>query len=371
MKTFQEKKGINGLMRILVLNGSPRGESSSTLKISKSFVNGMKRAGDEVKILNLKDYNIAHCLGCFSCWTRTPGECVQKDDATWIFKDYLKADVVVWSSPLYSFGLTSIAKTLLDRLLPVYQPIIKEREQQEGAMHPYRFDLSYQKYVLVTGCGFYAYENNMEALVKQFEIMYGDALVKIICTEAELFQYKKLNFKTDVYLQAVTEAGKEFRAFGKLSEETENKLSQKHYVPNIYMELANLNWQISDGTMSKEEKLRLRIKNTLSQMKMIYDTSNMKGKCATIEFIFEDSNYECQMIADENECQMIEEKKMFQDYDLRIYTTLKRWNAIIDHGVLKEKSNENAVKTQSGFQTLIEWAFSIRKKGIKKEIKLL
>ncbi|MGY5876884.1 MAG: NAD(P)H-dependent oxidoreductase, partial [Candidatus Thorarchaeota archaeon] len=65
-------------MRVLVVNGSPRTERSSTDVILGPFVEGMKEAGTEVEQIYTKKMDIKPCLGCFNCWTQTPGVCVQK-----------------------------------------------------------------------------------------------------------------------------------------------------------------------------------------------------------------------------------------------------------------------------------------------------
>ena len=66
-------------MKVLVLNGSPKGEKSNTLNITKSFLDGFS-ADTEIEYITVKKETINPCMGCFSCWSRTPGECVIKDD---------------------------------------------------------------------------------------------------------------------------------------------------------------------------------------------------------------------------------------------------------------------------------------------------
>lgn len=51
-------------MKILIINGSPKGDSSNTLKLTKAFVEGM---GDhEIKEITVSKLNISACKGCFS-----------------------------------------------------------------------------------------------------------------------------------------------------------------------------------------------------------------------------------------------------------------------------------------------------------------
>ena len=69
--------------KVLILNGSPKGENSSTLKATKAFVEGIIEGDSsyEAEYVWISDLNIKPCLGCLSCWGRTPGECVINNGA--------------------------------------------------------------------------------------------------------------------------------------------------------------------------------------------------------------------------------------------------------------------------------------------------
>lgn len=68
-------------MKILALNSSPRtgGESLTELMLGH-LTAGMTAAGAKVEIINLREKTIKNCIGCFTCWTKTPGKCLHKDD---------------------------------------------------------------------------------------------------------------------------------------------------------------------------------------------------------------------------------------------------------------------------------------------------
>ena len=68
-------------MKILVINGSPKGKRSNTYKLTSSFINGISETNEiEYEEIIVKDKNIGTCIGCFGCWNKTPGICVIKDD---------------------------------------------------------------------------------------------------------------------------------------------------------------------------------------------------------------------------------------------------------------------------------------------------
>jgi hypothetical protein len=59
------------------------------------------------------------CLGCFSCWSSTPGECVQDDDMRPLLAEVARSDLLVLATPVYVDGMTGPTKTFLDRLIPL------------------------------------------------------------------------------------------------------------------------------------------------------------------------------------------------------------------------------------------------------------
>lgn len=73
-------------MKILLINGSPKGKRSNSLKLAYSFIEGFKNGctNDEESLsideLHVASMNIAACKGCFACWQKTPGICCIKDD---------------------------------------------------------------------------------------------------------------------------------------------------------------------------------------------------------------------------------------------------------------------------------------------------
>ncbi|MCK5205109.1 MAG: flavodoxin family protein, partial [Desulfobacterales bacterium] len=87
-------------MKILAINSSPRsGGQSKTELMLNHLVEGMQNAGADVEVVNLREKNIKNCIGCFTCWTKTPGKCLHKDDMTnELFPKWLKSDLVVYAT---------------------------------------------------------------------------------------------------------------------------------------------------------------------------------------------------------------------------------------------------------------------------------
>ena len=90
-------------MKVLALNSSPRGEGQSkTGLMLNPLVLGMRDAGAEVEVVDLRKKPSGIVPGCFTCWTKTPGLCIHKDDMTnELFPKFIDSDLVVYaSSPL-------------------------------------------------------------------------------------------------------------------------------------------------------------------------------------------------------------------------------------------------------------------------------
>lgn len=118
------------MKNILILNGSPR-KNGSTNKLLQSFKNGAKN--NDIKEFYLYDMQINGCMGCDSCKAngKKANPCVQEDDMKEIYDYFLKADVVVFVSPLYFWTITGPLKTVADRLYAIlnsrgYQEFEKE-----------------------------------------------------------------------------------------------------------------------------------------------------------------------------------------------------------------------------------------------------
>ncbi len=99
-------------MKIIVLMGSPNMNGSTSI-LANEFKKGAIEAGHEVEIFNVAHMNIGACGGCVACGYEGP--CVQKDDMQKIRSEMLSADMVVFATPLYYYGMSAQLKTVVDR----------------------------------------------------------------------------------------------------------------------------------------------------------------------------------------------------------------------------------------------------------------
>lgn len=111
--------------KVLVISTSPRkGGNSETL--ADEFVRGAREAGNDVEKVTLYDKNIRFCKGCLAC--QNTQRCVIHDDADTIVQNMLTADVIVFATPIYYYGMCGQMKTLLDRANPLFSADYRFRD---------------------------------------------------------------------------------------------------------------------------------------------------------------------------------------------------------------------------------------------------
>lgn len=229
-------------MRILAFNSSPRdNQTSKTEMVLQSFLEGARRAGAETETLYLRNYKIKHCLGCFSCWTKTPGRCVQKDDmAEELFGRYIQADLAVLATPLYHFNMNARMKMFIERTLPMVSPVFTD--QGKRTSHPLRVEHP-PKVAMVSVCGFPEQEH-FRALSLNMRMILGDLLVaEVYRHTSEALPAPPLAAKVQEVLAAVSRAGEELVRDGQVKPETLTAATQDLAPREIIIQMANEHWQ--------------------------------------------------------------------------------------------------------------------------------
>ena len=105
-------------MKILAINSSHRGRSGCTQLLLDKLAEGATACGAEFETVVLAEQKINRCLACDFCSKpATLGHCVyeDQDDVKAIFERMRAADLIVYGSPVYVFGVTGLLKTFLDR----------------------------------------------------------------------------------------------------------------------------------------------------------------------------------------------------------------------------------------------------------------
>lgn len=119
-------------MKIVGINASYRGSRGTTGFLLSQLIGGAASEGAEVETLTLANYKINRCLGCEACQMKATCVYEQRDDARLLFDVMSTADVIIYATPAYRLGMSTLLKTLFDRTYAETQ-IAKHQTANFGA----------------------------------------------------------------------------------------------------------------------------------------------------------------------------------------------------------------------------------------------
>jgi len=124
-------------MKVTIVNGSPDDKWS---KFENALDRTAKKLSKEhdISVFNVKDMDISFCCGCYSCWTKTPGRCIFKDDMEKIIRSAVKSDLLLYTSPVITGFISADTKKIMDRILPCALPFIRNFNGE--CHHPSRYE---------------------------------------------------------------------------------------------------------------------------------------------------------------------------------------------------------------------------------------
>ena len=99
-------------MNVLILNGSPR-KKGNTSHALQAIADGLAPR-HSVESLNVYDYTFRPCRNCDAC-KRNGGNCIQADDTVKIINKVTDADLVIFGSPVYWWGISAQLKDVVDK----------------------------------------------------------------------------------------------------------------------------------------------------------------------------------------------------------------------------------------------------------------
>lgn len=110
-------KNISGgkSMKIVLINSSPHSEEESTSRyLAQKFVEGAKSKGHEIFIFDAANEETHPCRGCNRCGM--DGDCIFNDAISQkLMPKMLEADLLVFVTPLYYYGMSAQLKIIVDR----------------------------------------------------------------------------------------------------------------------------------------------------------------------------------------------------------------------------------------------------------------
>ena len=199
-------------MKILVLNGSPKRDKSDTMHITLAFLNGMKDVSEQkIHVIHAVDQHIEYCTGCFTCM-HNGGTCIHKDDMKAILEEILGSDLLIFSFPLYCYGMPAPLKAIIDRTLPLSSMAM--RKVGNRYVHVGQADYSHLRYLMICGCGFPNSRQNFEPAVAQFRLLFPERHTILTIPESPLFNAPPAAAVTEPRLALVRKAGRQFAETG-------------------------------------------------------------------------------------------------------------------------------------------------------------
>jgi multimeric flavodoxin WrbA len=108
-------------MQAIILNGALPGDSYVDA-VGAGLHLALTDGGWQATYHTLRDEKVAYCLGCFECWTKTPGVCRIDDDGRRLAAALIASDLAVYLTPVTFGGYSSELKKYVDRSIPLVSP---------------------------------------------------------------------------------------------------------------------------------------------------------------------------------------------------------------------------------------------------------
>ena len=106
------------MKKVLGIGGSPRKGGNSDI-LMKRLLKGARDGGAATEEIQLRDYQFQPCIGCERC--RKDKRCTGlQDGMQLIYPKIREASGLVVISPIYSYNMTALMKSFIDRLYCFY-----------------------------------------------------------------------------------------------------------------------------------------------------------------------------------------------------------------------------------------------------------
>jgi len=168
-------------MKITVLNGNPN--PSNFDRYLENLRSSLEDKGHVVTQLDLRELGLKYCIGCFDCWTKTPGICDSDEASRAMGRAVINSDFTLWAAPLKMGFPSATLKMGFDKHLPLIHPYMVV---DQGEAHHLK---RYEKYPRV-------------GMLVEREEDTTDQDLKII---TDLFSRTALNFKTKLEFMETTD----------------------------------------------------------------------------------------------------------------------------------------------------------------------
>lgn len=224
-------------MKIVAINASHRGERGLTHFFIDRLLHGARAAGADGDVITLAKCKIQRCLSCDQCQTGAPHlTCVYngRDDMHLIFAELAAADLIIYGTPVYMMSMSSLLKTLLERMYSTMD--IRDAHLVNGLIHHHvNSAISAKPFVtLVVGNNVEtATYQNVTAYFRTYARFMGARQVGVLVRNAALlFNGEEANLsqkfpKICAVCRAYEQAGRELATHGYIKCLTQRRANQE------------------------------------------------------------------------------------------------------------------------------------------------
>ena len=135
-----------GRINATILNGALPGDDFIDA-VGVALHMHLQAEGWTVTPWTLRNEKIAYCLGCFECWTKTPGLCRIDDAGRDIAASMIGSDLTIYLTPITFGGYSSALKKAVDRAICLVSPFFTHID---GEVHHHA---RYDRYPAIVGVG--------------------------------------------------------------------------------------------------------------------------------------------------------------------------------------------------------------------------
>jgi multimeric flavodoxin WrbA len=225
------------MMKVLILNGSPRGPKSVTGRLLAGLSKGLSDGGASVHEIQVSSLKIAPCTACLSCMHRKPGECAIKDDMEGVYSLLKSSDLLILGTPVYVDGMSAQLKAVLDRSISCLQPFLA-RDGNHRIRHPFTWRMP-GRFILVSTSGFPEVET-FGPLIATFRAQaanFGSTPIGEVCIPGSIALQME-PARLDERLPLLEEIGRILAATGEISHNLLQQINQPLLTVDEYLVVA-------------------------------------------------------------------------------------------------------------------------------------
>ena len=242
--------------KTLLINGSPKCEASLTFKVAEAFAEGLEsEEGCETEYIHVSKLKVKPCTGCLSCWGRTEGLCVIKDDSVAEVREkILSADTIIIAFPIYFFGMPGTLKTLIDRLLGIMCTFSgQELDNIKEGRHALRTPRPGQRLAVISSCGFSESKDAFYPIKVQYDLSIGeDKYAHFCCPQLKALAQAGSGQRFEKICGISRQAGIQF-AHGSISPEIIETLEKPVLTRKTYRMLMEKFWKDEKGAETDDK----------------------------------------------------------------------------------------------------------------------